>query len=153
MLFCTLYGSCWLQVLLKLQEKKSVPFWDVEHMWNPWQRFHFSSQANIKALRHNSLIVPFNTNGNCRGSFFLFFFLYLMFVVEMKCLLSLIVYIHLWASGQSSRVPILGAPGGAQQRLFFRTFNPFWFLALNAMTKWWGAIFPRPSSSTWPMKT
>lgn len=85
--------------------------------------------------------------------FFCFFFKYLMFVVEMKCLLSLIVYLHLWASGQSSRVPILGAPGGAQQRLFFRTFNPFWFLALNAMTKWWGAIFPRPSSSTWPMKT
>lgn len=40
-----------------------------------------------------------------------------------------------------------------QHRLSFRTLSPFWFFVLNAMTKWWGAIFPLPSSSTWPMKT
>lgn len=40
-----------------------------------------------------------------------------------------------------------------QHCLFFRTFIPFWFLVLNAMMKWCGAILPRPSSSTWPVKT
>lgn len=41
----------------------------------------------------------------------------------------------------------------AQHCLFFRKFSPFWFLDLNGMTKWCGAILPRPSSSTWPVKT
>lgn len=41
---------------------------------------------------------------------------------------------------------------GDQQCLFFSMAKALWFLALKAITKWWGAIIPRPSSSTWPMK-
>ncbi|PWA18179.1 hypothetical protein CCH79_00004132 [Gambusia affinis] len=43
---------------------------------------------------------------------------------------------------------ILSATGKDQHCLFFRTFSPFRFFFLKAMTKWCGAIFPRPSSST-----
>lgn len=47
----------------------------------------------------------------------------------------------------------MGTDGiGAQHRLVFSALNALWFLALKAVTKWWGAIIPRPSSSVWPMK-